>query len=149
MSKREERRQAAIAEMRETSDLLTAAFDFLRSDLDFTWDPPVVDFWFAKITARNVTTGVQIAYERRDALIIVGLYRLCAGAIVDNGSRAFMGHALDHLLDSACQLGREDGRITHRLVQQVIKIEGRTLPFIRAHSALRLLRHRYTPPFTG
>jgi len=64
------------------------AFSFLLTEYNFTSTLSKRESWGYKFTAQNLTTGVRIKYEFREAYIQINLYKLIDGKIIENTADA-------------------------------------------------------------
>jgi len=73
---------------RELDNLFIEAFDFLFTEYSFKNISSKLESWGYKLIAANSTTGIEIKCEFREAFIVVVVYRLIDGKIINNIDRA-------------------------------------------------------------
>ena len=72
----------------ELDNIFKEAFAFLFSDHGCSIISSKKESWGYKLVAANSTTGIEIIYEFREAYIVVVVFRLIDGKIVNNIDRA-------------------------------------------------------------
>ena len=73
---------------RELDNMFKERFGFLFTDFRFKIISSKKENWGYKLVAANLTTGVEITYEFREAYIEVNLFKLIDGKIINNMQHA-------------------------------------------------------------
>ena len=69
-------------------NIFETAFDFLKNEFGFQILTSCKEDWGYHLIAKNSTTGVEVIYEFREALVQVIIYKLANGKIMKNMTRA-------------------------------------------------------------
>ena len=97
----------AIMKNKELKQLFNDVFSFLKVDYGFDVISSKVDRWGYRFLGKNLTTGIKVIYEVREACIYVFLYKLIDGEIYHNFYHALkndekeqmLGFALDWIIE--------------------------------------------------